>query len=120
MGAAGTCPDFMTANLSGVGAKSIVRTGDDFIVDLSCTDITRFHTLTGDEIWHKSDVIAATAHNGERQQKEEAYGLNHVPEGLLQARDLRPHIKPNQVQTHDATHIVFKRFCAQRTELVGH
>ena len=108
-GAAGTCPDFMTANLSGIGSKSIVRAGDDFIVDLSCTDLTRFHTLSDDEIWHKSDEIAAIVNNGERAQKEEAFGLNHVPEGLLQARDLRPHIEPNQVQTHDATHILFAK-----------
>ena len=41
------------------------------------------------------------------QKREQHFGINHNPLGLLQNAALRPHIRPRELVTHDAAHILF-------------
>jgi len=109
-GANGVFPNMTILNVCNKGAKSVVREGEEFFVDIGCTNVEHFRRCTDHEIWHKADLLAALHSRLSRtefEKKEIGFGLNHNEFGLLLDESLRPFIRPISVQTHDPTHILF-------------
>jgi len=96
-GANAVFPCFTCHNVCGTGAKSVVREGETFFVDLTCVKVDDMRGRTDAEVWENADTLAEL-HRTEGpkacEKKAVAYGLNYVPAGLLWALALRPVVRP--------------------------
>lgn len=109
-GANAVFPCMSCHNVCNKGARSVVRDNDPFFVEIGATDVSKFRRCTDSELWHKVDVLAAAKGRltrAEFDRKEMGFGLIHNDDGLLQDRELRPFIRPMELQTHDPTHVLF-------------
>ena len=107
-GASGTFPCMECWNVCGVGPKSLVADNQGVLVDISCTDFSKFRRKPNAEVWQQVDELAAVAAAAgpaaPLKALEQKYGLNHNPHGLLLNVSLRNIVKPVDHTTHDPTH----------------
>ncbi len=72
----------------------------DYLVDISCSDASRFDPMDPDALWHSHDVLANLKASGELarlafDQIEKATGVSYEPDGLLADLELRSIAAPS-------------------------
>jgi hypothetical protein len=96
-GAAGIkpCMDCKNVICKAADGLSLTTFDDgDYLVDISCSDASRFDPMDPDALWHSHDVLAALKASGQMtrlafEQVEKATGVSYEPEGLLADLELR-------------------------------
>ena len=89
--------------------------GQDYFVNLSCSDTSRFDPATDQDMWDRVDKVEDAHAKWQRKEtykyefenKEKTLGVKWNPDGLLADRPSRRHFKPSQVITHDVQHVLF-------------
>ena len=80
----------------------------DYLVDITCTDVTRFDRRTNEDVWRAQDVLAAAARagcpKGRFEMLEKIYGMSYMKHGLVADADLRGICKPLDV-IRDPMHV---------------
>ena len=107
MGAAGKLPC--------LGCLNVMQRHDDTplpagFVDMSSGDYTRFQHATNEDVWTKAETLRAQftiLNRTNFRALETATGLRYNPLGALYGPELREHVKPIDVLTHDAMHVLF-------------
>jgi len=82
---------------------------DNYFVDVSCADSSKFDVLTDEEVWHLVDEIQAatdTMTNKQLDRLEKSAGLNFAPYGLLADHEVRSDLKPS-ASLYDAMHCFY-------------
>lgn len=104
-GAAGLKPCFKCINCVSAGHG---LDGDDTHVSHGCPHLTAFALASDEDVYRASDIVSFAAEQSRSQseldQVEKALGLNFVPEGILQSRQLRGHLKPCSGTRYDPMH----------------
>jgi len=78
-----------------------------FLTTIKEKDVSKFQANTDEDIWERADKLtacAAIATKTARKKLERDCGLHWNPDGVLWDKELRPHVAPTKVNTHDAMH----------------
>jgi hypothetical protein len=102
-GAAGIkpCMDCKNVVCKATDGRSLTNFDDgDYLVDISCSDASRFDPMGPDALWHSHDVLANLKASGELtrlafDQIEKATGVSCEPHGLLADLELRSIVAPS-------------------------
>jgi len=109
-GASGIKPCFKCKNvLSKRRGRSRLDSLDNYFVDVSCADSSKFDVLTDEEVWQLVDEIqaaTATMSNKQLDRLEKSAGLNFAPYGLLADHEVRSDFKPG-ASLYDAMHCFY-------------
>ena len=122
-GANGSFPAIELENVTAMPPRGLVAPS---LMDISCTDVSRYKYNSNEMIWGKVDVLAAMANDpsigkGTLESLETGYGLHHNPDGILQDHEIRPHLPPADVTTHDGMHALFSDgLCQTEVNLALH
>ena len=89
--------------------------GQEYFVNVSCSDERRFDQTTDQDMWDRVDKVEDAHAKWQRKEtykyefenKEKTLGVKWNPDGLLADRPSRRHFKPSQVITHDVQHVLF-------------
>ena len=89
--------------------------GQDYFVNVSCSDTSRFDQATDQDMWDRVDKVEDAHAKWQRKEtykyvfdnKEKTLGVKWNPEGLLADRPSRRHFKPARIITHDVQHVLF-------------
>ena len=87
--------------------RSELVDGQTYLVDVSCSDSSKFVLCTNEDVWEAHDRLeAAVGHmtKGDFDRFEKASGINYSSEGLLADKELRTMIGPASVTTMDWMH----------------
>ena len=111
-GATAIMPCLDCYNVCGVGRLSILRPDDAVLVDLSCTDTSRFLQRTTADVWRIYDKLKAMQANPMVRtwvfkQEQIKYGLKYNPYALFADEDLREFIFIEEQTVHDPTHTMY-------------
>ena len=79
------------------------------IRDICCANLDEITQLTNGDVWAKVQDLESDRYSPARKKSrvETALGMNDIPEGLLQDRELRAFVKPTSVNTFDVMHILY-------------
>ena len=102
-GAAGIkpCMDCKNVVCKATDGRSLTTFNDgDYLVDISCSDASRFDPMGPDALWHSHDVLANLKASGALtrlacDQVEKATGASYEPHGLLAYLELRSIAAPS-------------------------
>ena len=89
--------------------------GQDYFVNLSCSDTSRFDATSDQDMWDRVDAIQEAHAMWQRKEifkyeferKEKCLGVKWNPDGLLADHSSRRHFKPAAAITHDVQHVLF-------------
>lgn len=104
-GAAGVRPCMLCRNV--VALRSNIVEGQDYLVDVSCSNTAKFHESTDADIWEAWDHLAAESGRltkGTFANLEKASGFSYHPDALLADHGLRRLLGPASCTTMDWLH----------------
>ena len=104
-GASGLRPCLLCKNI--VSMSSNLTEGQDYLVDVSCSDVSLFDPATNTSIWETYDNLAArrtTLTKTAFENLEKASGFTYNPNGLLADHGLRKYVGPATTFTMDWLH----------------
>lgn len=104
-GAAGVRPCMLCRNV--VALRSQLVEGQDYLVDVSCSNTAKFHESADADIWEAWDHLAAQhgrMAKGAFANLEKASGFSYDPDGLLSDHGLRRLVGPASCTTMDWLH----------------
>ena len=105
-GSGGTKPCPKCMNLVNHRAGLDLNAGE-LLVDSSCNDPSQFIPNNNDSLWLSAERVAdPTLSNAKRKELETLLGVNHHPESILNARDLRGIARPADCIFFDVQHCV--------------
>ena len=89
--------------------------GQSYVVNLSCSDTSRFDRNTDEDFWDRVDQIQDAHAKWKRKEttkktfetKQKVIGVKWNPDGLLADHSLRQHFKPASSITHDVQPVLF-------------
>jgi hypothetical protein len=109
-GARAVFPCFDCFNVCNIGARSIVRPGDELFVDIQCCDDTKFRHLTDLQLrqrWDTLGITKATCTDTVFENKSQSYGLKSDEHAVFSDHELRPFLRHSECNTHDPTHTLY-------------
>ena len=104
-GAAGVRPCMLCRNV--VALRSNLVEGQDYLVDVACSDSSKFHESSDADIWEAWDRLAAEhgrMTKGAFASLEKASGFSYHPDALLSDHGLRRLLGPASCTTMDWLH----------------
>ena len=116
-----------------VSMHADLTSGQEYIVDVSCSDPSRFEATSDSDMWATFDKLArekGRLTKGRFEELEKAVGMTFDPESLLADMELRQHLKPcsstmmdwmHNFLVHGITNLEVHAFlscCRQRLGLV--
>lgn len=111
-GASGTVPCAIACSCVNKPLKADEENGiqglasrDDAIVDITCSDFTRMHFRTDNDVWTLADQVAA-ATKEDRALEQQMTGINYHENAVLFDMALRRHVRPRS-NTFDPMHILY-------------
>lgn len=90
-----------------VSLHADLTTGQDYLVDVSCSDASRFDLAEDQDIWDTWDKLAAKRNELSKVafgELEKACGFTYSENSILSDRELRRFIRPATVTTMDWLH----------------
>jgi len=102
-GASGKLPCIVCKNVVNDDVRS------DYFVPLSCANPSLFDYASNADVWGKADVLHARRGAGTKRaflDLQMLHGLTYNPNGLLWDDTLRPHVRPAEIVTYDAMHVL--------------
>lgn len=104
-GAAGIRPCMLCRNV--MALRSDLTEGQEYLVDVACSDPARFHLSTDEDIWEAWDNLASKHGRVTKAafgNLEKASGFSYDPDALLSDRSLRRLVRPATATTMDWLH----------------
>ena len=108
-GASGMKPCMLCKNLVMKGNEVASSATEDYLVTITCSEVSRFDRCSDNDIWQLVDYMAAQ--EGVRSRAsfddlQKCAGIRHLPTGLLLNVPLRQMVRPTMT-TYDSMHCYF-------------
>ena len=106
-GSGGMKPCMLCKNVV-LSRLDIAEHGDNYLIDLSCGNTGLFDEHDDTSIYEMVDTLADSHASMNRQEfhtLEKVFGMNYVPQSVLQDKTLRPHILPKSSTMYDWMHV---------------
>ena len=106
-GASGLKPCFLCKNVVMKDSELVENDATAYLVEISCSDTNLFDRCSDQDVWDMIDMLAAqkpVLSKTAFENLEKAVGFNDNPHGVLQAVDLREHVRPVKVNAYDSMH----------------